>query len=122
VSNHLSPGTFGPPALHEPDELVRYRARRIRSRERSHRHAHGLETSWITEELGNELGHTCELPLIERDRPSAPLEVMCIERLVIGRRMRMGDENRRGTCGGEAPRPFPAREIARSATASASPK
>ena len=78
----------------ERHELVRDDLRRVRSRESKHGVAHHGQTRGVGEQLGDERRDAIHLRVGHELRSPAPLEVTCVERLVIGGRVRVGDEDR----------------------------
>src|SRR4051794_19216066 len=85
------------------DQLVGNDARSIRLRERVHPLGHPREATGVVEERARDLGNAAELRLRYADRAAAALEVACVQRLVIGGRERIRDEDRGQAGGGELP-------------------
>ena len=107
-----------PPALERPvahDDRSRSAARRAaRARRRSSAAASGRASARIASLIlrrrsgsssssSTRAGTRCELLLAHDDRPAALLEVNGVEELVVGRRMRVRDEDRRRPGGGQLP-------------------
>ena len=67
----------------------------VRPRERAHPLAHSREPLAVAEQRARDLGHASELGLRHDDRAAAALEVARVQRLVVGRRERIRDEDRR---------------------------
>ena len=83
----------------------------VRPRHPQHRRAHRDQTPAIGEQLLDERRHAVELGLGHEHRAAAALEVPRVQRLMVGGRVRIGDEDRRRTGGGELPdRPAGARD------------
>ncbi len=87
----------------EPHELVGDLLRSIRPGQRAHRLAHPPETFGIVEQLVDKGRDAVQLFLAHDDCPAALLEVDGVEELVVGRRMRVRDEDRRRPGSGQLP-------------------
>jgi len=96
---------------------------RIDARHREHRRPHRGESGRVREQLLDERRNRGDLGIGYDDSTASSLEVAGVERLVVGGRVRIGNENRGGTPAAASSQTVPpARETARSTAARRSPK